>query len=147
MYRVTKGCLTHSKNCTISRKLMGNFGQSFFTKLITCLISLLLIDNSYAQITVTQNSNATALTQMLVGSGVTISNVTMNCNTAASGTFTNVSSNIGLSQGVVMATGKVSSKYTPVFLFQVRNYALTVSLYVGCVVFDSVLQHLICSIR
>ena len=77
--------------------------------LLFAIFSMAFNDASNAQITVTQNANATTLANMLAGSGVTISNITKSCNTLASGTFTNVSSNIGVSQGIVLATGKVTS--------------------------------------
>ena len=83
-----------------------------------CLFFVLgILSSSFAQLTITPNSNATALSQMLTGSGVTISNVTKNCNTAASGTFTSTSTNLGLTQGVVLATGKVTSIPQPASSF------------------------------
>ena len=114
---VTKGCLPTNENCTKSPRLFCNLRRHAFKKGVAFLLTLLAFHFSFSQITITQNSNAEALSQMLVGSGVTISNVTMNCNTAASGTFTNQSTNMGLSQGVVMATGKVSSISQPASSF------------------------------
>ena len=72
---------------------------------------------SFGQLAVTQNSDATILSQLLAGSGVTISNITKNCNTVASGTFNNTSSDLGLTQGVVLSTGKVSGIPQPASSF------------------------------
>jgi hypothetical protein len=45
--------------------------------------------NSFAQLTVVNNNNPTQLAQVLAGSGVTVSNATINCPAAALGTFNN----------------------------------------------------------
>lgn len=78
-------------------------------KLITAIILLLLSSvSSYGQLSVTANSNANALVNAIVGQGVTVSNVVINCPTGASGTFTNGSTtNLGLNSGMMLTTGKV----------------------------------------
>ena len=70
----------------------------------------LLITTGFAvsQISVTQNANAQTLAQLLSGAGVTISNYTVTGASAACGTFANVSSNLGLAQGVILSTGMVT---------------------------------------
>lgn len=63
-----------------------------------------------AQLTVTPNSNPTQLAQVLAGSGVTVSNATINCPAAALGTFSNGNAtNLGLNTGVVLTTGTVGA--------------------------------------
>jgi gliding motility-associated-like protein len=63
----------------------------------------------FGQITVTQSSNSQALSQLLAGSGVTISNYTLSCSANGSGTFTNVNTNLGMPGGVVLASGRVQN--------------------------------------
>ncbi|HWB63734.1 MAG TPA: choice-of-anchor L domain-containing protein, partial [Chitinophagales bacterium] len=65
--------------------------------------------NGNAQLSVTQNANASSLAQLLTGNGVTITNVTKSCDNNGSGTFTSTNTNLGVQQGVVLATGKVQS--------------------------------------
>jgi hypothetical protein len=66
--------------------------------------------NSFAQLTVVNNNNPTQLAQVLAGSGVTVSNATINCPAAALGTFNNGNStNLGLNSGVVLTTGTVAA--------------------------------------
>ena len=73
-----------------------------------------------SQITIVQNSNSQALAQLLAGPGVTISNWTKTCANNGTGTFTNVSSNLGLPGGVVLASGNVTN--VP---FAANNFAST----------------------
>ena len=62
-----------------------------------------------AQFTITPNSNAAQLVQTLAGSGVTISNPTVNCEATALGTFNNGNlTTLGLNQGVILTTGSSS---------------------------------------
>jgi len=70
---------------------------------------LLLIGNTVkSQITVAGNQTANILAQSLVGSGVSISNPTLNCPSVANGTFVvtppNIS-NLGLQSGIVLTSG------------------------------------------
>ena len=94
---------------------VGSWWGGKFWSVVIFLLSVHIF--SYGQLVVTANSNATSLSQLLAGSGVTISNVTKNCNTLASGTFNNSNSTLGLTQGVVLATGKVSSIAQPASSF------------------------------
>ncbi len=67
------------------------------------------IQITYSQIAVTQNANTQSLAQLLAGQGVTISNYTKTCDNNGSGTFVNTNSNLGLTQGVVLASGRVQN--------------------------------------
>lgn len=79
---------------------------------IGCAVLLLLFTWSssflHAQITVTGNQTATILAQKLTGTGVTVSNATLNCAQIANGTFVvtppNVT-NLGLDSGIVLTSG------------------------------------------
>lgn len=67
---------------------------------------------SLGQMVITQSNNATLLAQQLAGSGVTISNATLVCPTSGgvrfSGTFANAPAGLGITDGVILATGKVT---------------------------------------
>ncbi len=78
-------------------------------KLYTIFLLLLTVTTSQAQIVVTQSSNSQTLAQLLAGPGVTISNYTISCNANGSGTFNNVSSNLGIAGGAVLASGRVTN--------------------------------------
>lgn len=79
--------------------------KNIYSTLCLMLLAQMLI----GQITVTQNSNSQALSQLLAGNGVTISNYNLSCAANGSGTFTNVNTNLGMPGGVVLASGRVSN--------------------------------------
>jgi len=89
----------------------GAWGHGIHSVLRPAIFVSILVSCNFssAQITVTQNANAQTLAQLLTGSGVTISNYTISGDARASGTFNNVSSDLGLGQGVVLSTGMVTS--------------------------------------
>jgi gliding motility-associated-like protein len=63
----------------------------------------------HAQLLVSPNGNAFTLASQLVGSNVTITNEQINCPGSASGLFIANGSNIGLTNGILLTTGKVSN--------------------------------------
>ena len=74
------------------------------TASVTVLICIAFL--SHAQLIITSNSNAQQLAQKLVGSGISISNVTLTGNAASTGFFNNVSgTQINLDSGIVLTTG------------------------------------------
>src|ERR1043165_658768 len=73
------------------------------------LMMALLAMPVFAQIAVTQNSNSQDLSQLLAGSGVTISNFSLQCSTNGSGTFTNTGTNLGMPGGVILSSGRVQN--------------------------------------
>lgn len=75
------------------------------------LASLILIFNLKlnAQITVNSNSNANNLAQRLIGTGVTVTNATLNCPGTASGDFTTITSNLNLDSGIVLTSGTAAT--------------------------------------
>jgi gliding motility-associated-like protein len=74
------------------------------------LLLLCFIHNHiFSQLTVTPGGGATQLVQSLVGPGVTVSNVTLNCPSNAYGTFSNGgSTNLGLTSGILLTSGSAS---------------------------------------
>lgn len=63
--------------------------------------------SAFGQLVVNQNSGSQNLSQLLAGSGVTISNYSISCATNGTGTFTNSNTNLGVPNGVVLASGRV----------------------------------------
>ncbi len=86
-------------------------------KKILLFISFLgIYASSFAQVNITANNNAAQLAQTLVGTGVTISNPTLNCGAApagspnyASGLFNVTTSNLGIDSGIILTTGVAAS--------------------------------------
>jgi len=75
------------------------------TARLTAAIALAFAASAQA-IVVTNTSSAEALAKVIVGSGVTISNVTLTGNSATSqGTFTGGQSSVGFEDGIVLTTG------------------------------------------
>ncbi len=87
--------------------------SSSFPHSVLLALSLLLAGPIKAQLAVANNLNPTDLVNnVLVGQGVTVSNVTFNGQPANTindqiGSFIGTSSNLGLSNGIVLATGQV----------------------------------------
>jgi gliding motility-associated-like protein len=63
----------------------------------------------HAQVNVTPNQSANALSQKLVGNGVQVFNATLNCPGNANGIFTVVTSNLGLDSGIVLTSGQAAT--------------------------------------
>lgn len=66
-----------------------------------------------AQLNVTPNSTATALAQVITGSGVTVSSASLNCGGNAAGTFTYTGANLGMSGGIILTTGDAVDAANP----------------------------------
>ncbi len=72
------------------------------------LICLCLPFHSYSQqLQVNPNASLEDILQNLVGTGVSISNIEVNCHPSAYGSFTSSSAALGVERGVIMATGRV----------------------------------------
>jgi hypothetical protein len=82
-----------------------------FLILLGCMICLSV---AHAQLMTTSSSNANLLANTIVGTGITVTNATINCPEDASGTFSNGNStNIGIDAGVLMASGLISTAIGP----------------------------------
>ncbi len=74
--------------------------------ILLLVISISIHHKSNAQLQVTNVSNAQALVQMLLGQGISVSNVTLTGHPAMSGFFRNISgTNIGIDSGIVLTNG------------------------------------------
>ncbi len=80
--------------------------------LILFLLCFCVLD-SFSQLQVVSNNNATQLAQILQGSGVLITNATINCPVGASGTFDGTASDINIAGGVLLTTGQVGLAVGP----------------------------------
>jgi gliding motility-associated-like protein len=73
-------------------------------------IFLLLISStiSFAQLTTNTGINPQALVQnTLIGSGVTVSNITFNGSPSSIGSFSGIGTNLGIANGIIITTGTV----------------------------------------
>ncbi|MGZ3883921.1 MAG: choice-of-anchor L domain-containing protein, partial [Bacteroidia bacterium] len=66
-----------------------------------------------AQLLVSNNSSASTLVDQIVGNNVTITNPVLKCNPSASGLFLTNNSNLGLNNGIILATGNASGAMGP----------------------------------
>ena len=87
-------------------------------KILKCSVALLLFflirtQNCQAQLLVDTTLTAQQLAQTLVGNGVTISNVSMTCPNGAHGGFTATGTNLGMSSGIILASGRVKDAPGP----------------------------------
>ena len=81
--------------------------------LLVFLFSFFLSGISFCQLQVTGENNADTLASKLTGTGLTISNATLNCPAGACGTFNGANSNIGIGSGVLLTTGSVMNAVGP----------------------------------
>ena len=90
--------------------------KSFYNKLqaVFATIICLWAIQTNAQLQVNSSVTANALANQIVGTGVTISNVSLDCAPEAYGIFTNGNTtNIGLTNGVLLTTGAASDAIGP----------------------------------
>jgi len=67
-----------------------------------------------AQLTITPGGTPAAIVNGLIGGGMTVSNITMNCPAAAYGTFANGNTtNLGITSGIVLTTGSAAMTIGP----------------------------------
>lgn len=88
-------------------------------KLSTTLATILLsttcfVSTAHAGLVATQNSDANALVNNILGSGVTTSNISFTGAQSAFGTFTGgISAGIGIDSGIMLSTGMVTDAVGP----------------------------------
>ena len=90
------------------------FNKKFIKKNVATLFVLILSFTAHAQLTTSTAMTPTQLVQnILLGSGITASNITYNGAPLAIGSFNGSSSNIGLASGVLLASGNISTAIGP----------------------------------
>ena len=81
----------------------------YFIKLVVLFLPFCAVSQTASQLTVTPNSVATQLAQIITGSGVTVSGAALNCGAGGSGTFSYPASgttfSLGLTGGILLTTG------------------------------------------
>ncbi len=80
---------------------------SFFLAFV--IISLSFSKVAKSQLTVTPSQTAASLAQMLVGTGVQISNATLVCPPNANGIFTAIAPAFGLDSGIILTSGQANT--------------------------------------
>ena len=85
-------------------KLIKKNTSFYLSILFACLI--FICNCSFAQLTVTPNISATNAANLLVGSGVSISNATFTGVGSQLGSFTGGNTYIGFDEGIILTTGK-----------------------------------------
>lgn len=83
-------------------------GQAF-----SIILLALLVYTSQAQLTVTGGLTQAQIQSLLFGPDVTITNFTVKCPNGSFGSFNGTNSNIGLGNGVILATGKITEAPGP----------------------------------
>jgi hypothetical protein len=82
----------------------------FMKKLFTYLLTLALfcsVTTLPAQLSVSPLGGSQQLGSLLAGVGITISNVTVTCDTLAAATFVGTASNVGINAGLALTTGNI----------------------------------------
>jgi len=90
-------------------------GSEFKNKLIFFIVGFLEMNPFWgsAQLVVSQQTAASLVQDVLVGSGVTVSNIQFSGTAQMIGSFNGASSNIGLSSGIIMSTGRIQDAVGP----------------------------------
>ena len=91
----------------------GSYFLSVRHTLLIALVSFFLSQSVFAQLTLNAGATPQQLVQTIVGAGYNISNIKINCPNGAIGQFTNVSSNIGLTNGILLTTGGINIAQGP----------------------------------
>src|SRR6187402_3676126 len=88
--------------------------MKIFTRFIcVLLLSAGAVTSTQAQLVVASVSSPEELAASLVGGGVTISNVVLNCPDGAWGSFEGTNSNIGIGSGILLACGDIHNAVGP----------------------------------
>jgi hypothetical protein len=74
----------------------------------------------FAQLSVSANKTAAQLAAAMVGSGVTVSNATLNCPAVANGTFTGGTNSLDISSGILLTSGNAASVMNTASFFETQ---------------------------
>src|SRR5688572_26619228 len=82
--------------------------------LLSVLLSIFSLASLHAQLQVTAGGAPATIVNSLIGGGMTVSNITMNCPANAYGTFSNGNTtNLGLTNGILLTTGSATMAIGP----------------------------------
>ncbi len=93
--------------------MLQKFSYLRIAKLISVVTFFFLNSAAFSQLHITANNNAIQLAQTILGTGVTISNATLNCGSSAAGTFSYAGTNIGIPSGIILTTGYAPGAANP----------------------------------
>lgn len=80
------------------------------TRLISAFVVLLISFGAHAQLIVNSNVTANQMVSSLIGQGIAVSNIQMNCAQGAYGTFSNgATTNLGIGNGILLTTGSADT--------------------------------------
>jgi gliding motility-associated-like protein len=85
----------------------------FWYSLFIFLVAIISFKSGFSQLNLAVNNNPLQLVQTIVGAGYNVSNAKLNCPTGAIGTFTNVTSNIGITDGIILTSGSINIAQGP----------------------------------
>lgn len=101
------------RNNVLQTEPMKSVSAQFFRRFAFLFLSLAgMMNPALGQLTV-GGGTANQLANSLVGPGVVISNITRNCPNGGSGTFNAASTNIAVSDGVLLTSGQITNATTP----------------------------------
>ncbi len=86
---------------------------NFIPFVILSFLLLLYPNTAFSQLTVNPNVTAQDLVSSIIGPGYNVSNVKLNCQTGAFATFTSTGTNLGLTKGILLTTGKATNAIGP----------------------------------
>ena len=86
---------------------------AFILNFLLLIFSLFLPVCTYSQMSVTPNNTAASLAQVVAGTGVNVSNATINCGGSAAGVFSFSGTNLGLTGGIILTTGTAVDAANP----------------------------------
>lgn len=84
-----------------------------YTLFFCCILSLGYQQTIFAQLEVNGAVTAEEMAELLVGQGVEISNIELNCPDGAFGTFNGVNSNLGIDEGIILTSGSIDNAVGP----------------------------------
>ncbi len=90
----------------------SNVKSNSFLSLVSAFLLLLSVAAN-AQLVVSQQNASTLVQNVLIGSGVTVSNITFQGSASMIGRFDGTNSNIGLASGIIMSTGRIQDAVGP----------------------------------
>jgi len=81
---------------------------------VSLFLFLLIATESKSQLIVDSSTTAEQMVANILGPGVTVSNIELNCDPEGSGSFSNGSTtNIGIDEGVLLTTGIIENALGP----------------------------------
>lgn len=87
--------------------------HKFFLRLLAGLLIFLLQQNAYGQLSVAQQDAQSLVQNVLIGSGVTVNNISFSGRSVMLGRFNGSNSNIGLQSGIILSTGRIFDAIGP----------------------------------